>query len=216
PGVVAGVLLTRGRVRLAPDGVERLRDVHRRAARGPLEEQVLEEVGRAVVPVPLVARADADPRPDRRGAHARHVLGEHADAAGQDGTAHEGAAVLLGGQLRARLTRADEREGQGHQDSDAPAAASAAGAAASPFSSPFSSMTACSESLPRGSISAISTWTFWPTESTSSTFSTRLPPTRRRICEMCRMPSLPGVSETNAPNVVVLTTVLAYRSPTSS
>ena len=36
---------------------------------------------------------------------------------------------------------------------------------------------------------------------TSSTFSTRLPPASLRSCEMCSRPSLPGSSETNAPKV---------------
>ena len=89
PGVVAGVLLAGGGVRLAADGVERLGDVHRGAPRGALEQQVLEEVRRAVVAVGLVARADADPGADGRRAQARHVLGQHPDPAGQDGTAHE-------------------------------------------------------------------------------------------------------------------------------
>ena len=42
---------------------------------------------------------------------------------------------------------------------------------------------------------------------TSSTLSTRLPPASLRSSEMCSRPSLPGVSETKAPKVVVLTTV---------
>ena len=103
----------------------------------------------------------------------------------------------------------DEREVEGHRQ----ASTVCAGASASPPAP--SSTTACSESLPRGSISPISTWTFWPILRTSSTFSTRLPPTSLRICEMCSRPSLPGDSEMNAPNVVVFTTVPTKRSPTS-
>ena len=61
PGVVAGVLLAGHRVRLAADGVEGDRDVQRRAPRGALEQQVLEEVRGAVVAVRLVAPADARP-----------------------------------------------------------------------------------------------------------------------------------------------------------
>ena len=55
-----------------------------------------------------------------------------------------------------------------------------------------SSTTGTSDSLPRSSISAISTWIFWPTETTSSTLSTRLPPARARSLLMCSSPSLPG------------------------
>ena len=50
---------------------------------------------------------------------------------------------------------------------------------------------------------------------TSSMFSIRLPPCSLRIWVMCSRPSLPGSSETNAPNVVVFTTVPRNRSPTS-
>ena len=56
-------------------------------------------------------------------------------------------------------------------------AESAAGACSSPVSP--SGSTAARLSLPRGSISVISTWTFWPTETTSSTLSTAC---RRRAC----------------------------------
>ena len=50
---------------------------------------------------------------------------------------------------------------------------------------------------------------------TSSMFSIRLPPCSLRIWVMCSRPSLPGSSDTNAPNVVVFTTVPRNRSPTS-
>src|SRR5690606_36388797 len=63
------------------------------------------------------------------------------------------------------------------------------------------------ESLPRSSTSRISTWIFSPMLTTSSRFSMRWPPCSLRICEMCSRPSLPGSSETNAPNAVVFTTV---------
>ena len=78
-----------------------------------------------------------------------------------------------------------------------------------------SAITAARLSLPRGSISLSSTWIFWPILTTSSTLSIRLPPTSLRTSEMCSRPSLPGRSETNAPKVVVLTTVPRKRSPTS-
>ena len=50
---------------------------------------------------------------------------------------------------------------------------------------------------------------------TSSMFSIRLPPCSLRIWVMCSRPSLPGSRLTNAPKVVVLTTVPRKRSPTS-
>ena len=80
--------------------------------------------------------------------------------------------------------------------------AGASSEAASSFS-----MYGTSDSLPRSSISAIWTWIFWPTDTTSSTASTRLPPARSRSLLMCSSPSLPGISEMNAPKLVVFTTV---------
>src|SRR5699024_2886362 len=82
-------------------------------------------------------------------------------------------------------------------------------------SSPFSSMTGTNESFPRSSTLAISTCSLLPTATTSSTFSTRLPSLSLRSSEICSRPSLPGVSEMNAPKLVVFTTVSRYRSPTS-
>jgi len=64
--------------------------------------------------------------------------------------------------------------------------------------------------LPRLSMSVTSTRILSPTFTTSSTLPTRLP------CpsfEMWTSPSLPGTSETNAPNAAVLTTVPRNRSP---
>ena len=88
-------------------------------------------------------------------------------------------------------------------------------AAARPSWSAASSRTGSSDSLPRSSIFVIFTRIFWPTESTSSTFSTRLPPASLRTSLTCSSPSLPGRSETNAPNVASLTTVPRNCSPTS-
>src|SRR5690606_204975 len=65
--------------------------------------------------------------------------------------------------------------------------------------------------LPRWSMSAISARILSPTLTTSSTLSIRLP---LPSFEMCSRPSLPGSSETKAPNAAVLTTVPRYRSPT--
>ena len=98
------------------------------------------------------------------------------------------------------------RTGRGIRRRPAPGGRAAASEAARSPSSP-SAITAARQSLPRGSISLSSTWTFWPTLRTSSTLSIRLPPTSLRTSEMCSRPSLPGRSEMNAPKVVVLTTV---------
>ena len=84
-----------------------------------------------------------------------------------------------------------------------------------PSVSASSASTGASESLPRSSIFVISTRIFWPTPSTSSTFSTRLPPASLRTSEMCSRPSLPGSSEMNAPKAAIFTTVPRNCSPTS-
>ena len=76
PRVEAGVLLGGEGVELAADRVEGDRDVQRRALRGALEQQVLEEVRAAVQRGRLVARADADPDADAGGADAGHLLGD--------------------------------------------------------------------------------------------------------------------------------------------
>ena len=52
-----------------------------------------------------------------------------------------------------------------------------------------------------------------PLFSTSSTDSTRWP---GETLEMCSRPSVPLASSTKAPKVVVLTTLPAYSSPTST
>ena len=140
-------------------------------------------------------------------------LGEHPDAAGEDGAAHDGAAPPPR-RRSGRGTRAGPAAGvRRHVRRSTRASACRRRSAVSDVGrrlavgrrrTPRRRATGTSESLPRGSISVISTWTFWPTASTSSTFSTRLPPTSLRICEMCSRPSLPGKSETNAPNVVGL------------
>ena len=65
PGVEAGVLLRGEGVELPAHRVERHRDVQRRALRGALEQQVLEEVRAAVQRRRLVARPDVDPHTDR-------------------------------------------------------------------------------------------------------------------------------------------------------
>ncbi|GAB4673405.1 hypothetical protein MOKP104_09910 [Mycobacterium avium subsp. hominissuis] len=93
--VVAGVFLGGERVQFSPDGVHRLRDVHRGAGGRGLEQQVLEEVRGAGHGGTLVAGADADPHPDRGGPHRGQVLGDHPQAAGQRAAPQGGVRVRL-------------------------------------------------------------------------------------------------------------------------
>ena len=86
PRVEAGVLLGGERVELAADRVERHRDVHRAAAAGALEEQVLEEVRAAVQGGCLVARTDPDPHPDACRPDAGELLGDDPQPARQHRT----------------------------------------------------------------------------------------------------------------------------------
>src|SRR3954454_12887439 len=152
----------------------------------------------------LVAGADADPDAERDRANARNRLGDDPQPSGEDSASYD--ASVRPGEQGAGAAGALVATGKRDRHAYSPAGDSVVVAgAASPSPSP--SRTGTSESLPRGSISAICTWTLLPTGSTSSTFSTLLPPTILRICEMCSNPSLPGVSETKAPNVVVFTTV---------
>ena len=62
----------------------------------------------------------------------------------------------------------------------------------SPAASRSTTSTGTSDSLPRSSISRISTWILSPMWTTSSMFSIRLPPCSLRIWVMCSRPSLPG------------------------
>ena len=112
-GVVAGVLLGGHRVVLAADRVERDGDVERRARRGALEEQVLEEVRRAVGDRLLVARADRDPEADGRALRSGHLLAQDAHAAGEHAAADETAAGCGDrqlGQVEGKLHRAVHRD----------------------------------------------------------------------------------------------------------
>ena len=92
--VVAGVFTGGEGVQLTTDGVDRLRDLHRRAVRRRLEQQVLQEVGRTGDGAAFVPGPHTDPHPDRRGVHRRNVLGDHTKATGQFGAAHRGGGVL--------------------------------------------------------------------------------------------------------------------------
>ena len=179
PRVEAGVLLGGEGVELAAHRVEGDGDVERRALRGALEEQVLEEVGAAVQSRRLVTRADVDPHPDAGRARAGHVLGDDPQPAGQEGTTHprrhlagtvadrlEGpgapgrlgrrrsTAGGLGGRRPAERTHSESASGSGVATGRS---ASTDGSAAA---SPSSSTTGTSDSLPRSSISAICTWIF--------------------------------------------------------
>ena len=210
PRVVAGVLLGGEGVDLAADRVERRRDVQRAAPRGALEEQVLEEVGgsRAAAgvssrePTPTQTPKVADRTPGI-------VLGDDPQPAGQDGAADRVPAVAvldgarvrvrarrLCGRLRAVATvRRRRRVGVGRRR---PRLVGALGlvdhrdqrelAAVVDLGDLDLDLLADRERRPRRSRRAC----------------------RRRACgscEMCSRPSLPGSSETNAPKVVVLTTV---------
>ena len=72
--VVAGVLLRREGVDIPADRIERLGDVERRARRGPLEQQMLEEMAVAADRGTLVPRSRENPETDRDGADAGHPL----------------------------------------------------------------------------------------------------------------------------------------------
>src|SRR5262249_25427461 len=60
-------------------------DLARRPRRRPLEQQVLEEVGRARFLLVLVARADADPEAEGHRAHVVHALGDDGQPAVEAG-----------------------------------------------------------------------------------------------------------------------------------
>src|SRR5690606_4119443 len=159
----------------------------------------------------------ADVRPDAEGGGADRGqgLGDDAQAAGEGGPADGADAVVALDQGSGTGDGPRLRRGAGRRLGARGRHLSASSFFSSEPLSDSPSMTGIRESLPRESISAISTWTFWPTPSTSSTFSTRLPPAGLRICEMCSRPSLPGSRETKAPKVVVFTTVPRERAPTS-
>ena len=72
-----GLARRRG-VQLAAHLVEDLGDLLRRVRARALEEQVLDEVRDAGLRVGLVARARADPEPERDGAHVVEALGDQA------------------------------------------------------------------------------------------------------------------------------------------
>src|SRR5205814_73987 len=69
-------LARRGRIQLAAQSVEDLGDLLSRVGTGPLEQQVLDEVGDARFRVRLVPRPGADPEPERDRADAADPLGD--------------------------------------------------------------------------------------------------------------------------------------------
>ncbi len=149
-GVEAGVLLRREGVDLAADLVELHREVERGARRRALEQQVLEEVRGPGKRRDLVTRPDTDPHADRSRPHAWHRLGHDPQPTREDGTADRSPSVP-GGEQRAgrarRLLGGRPSHGPVRVPSDA-------------YSADSSSTTGTSDSLPRSSISPISTWIF--------------------------------------------------------
>ena len=75
--VVAGVFLGGERVQLTADRIDLLRDLHRRAVLGSLEQQVFKVVRGTRAGRLLVPGADPDPDPHRRGPHPGDLLGDH-------------------------------------------------------------------------------------------------------------------------------------------
>ena len=75
-----GGLLARARVYLRPHAVEDLVDLQRRVLGRALEQQVLEQVREPRLGVGFVARAGADPEPERHRPDGGHVLRHHAHA----------------------------------------------------------------------------------------------------------------------------------------
>ena len=83
--VEAGVLLRGERVHLAAHRVDGPGDLLGRPGLGPLEDQVLDEVGDAALGDGLVAAAGVHPDADGHRADVRDPLGDEPDPVGQDG-----------------------------------------------------------------------------------------------------------------------------------
>jgi hypothetical protein len=73
-------LLAGGGVDRGPEPVKELGDLDRRVARGPLEQQVLEEMRDPRLSRGLVARTGANPEPERHGPDRGNLLGHDPDA----------------------------------------------------------------------------------------------------------------------------------------
>ena len=84
---VDGRFAVRRRVERAADALDRLAQrAGRRIRRGPLEGQVLEEVGDADLSVDLGSRSGQDVGGDRHGSRARELGADHPRPVGQDGS----------------------------------------------------------------------------------------------------------------------------------
>ena len=75
-------------VEVAADILDRLADLARRAAAGALEHHMLEQMGDAVQPLGLVARAGVGIEADRGRLDARHLAAGDLEAVGKDGELH--------------------------------------------------------------------------------------------------------------------------------
>ena len=99
--VEADGLLAGEGVEIAADGVDFAGDALRGARLGPLEDHVLDEVGDAVQLGHFVARTGAHPHAHGDRADVLHALGEHDEAAGEDGAAD--VAFVIHGSFRRGL-----------------------------------------------------------------------------------------------------------------
>ena len=116
PAVVRRVLLGGEGVDVAADAVDDARDVGGRSCRGPLEQQVLEEVADARQLGRLVARADGHPDADRHRPRPMDVIGGDRQTVGElgDALAHAIVSDDAGGHGRGRHRHGCRR--CGHRD----------------------------------------------------------------------------------------------------
>src|SRR5918994_2429356 len=230
PPVEVGRLLARRSVHRCPQAVEDLRDLDRRVSLGPLEQEVLEEMGDAGVSGVLIARADPHPHPERHGTHRGNRLGDDVDPCGKLAELDAGR-ERLGRPVRAhrrpwrRRPPSPSRERRRpsrprprpppslpRRGPESPVPTSVSSAAALP--STAGSSLRRNPMRPRSrSTSTTVTSSSSPGFNTSSTAPTRSP---GLTFEMCRSPSVPLVSSTNAPKAVVFTTLPVNLSPTSA
>src|SRR2546422_139287 len=184
--VEAGVLLGRKGVHLAADRVHRAGDRFGAAGGPPLEHEMLDQMGHPAPILGLVARARLDPHPHRPRAHVLHTLRTDSRAVRQEALP---VAFLHASTLQAR----------------------GGVAAMGFFSFSLSASAGCSRSaifrlsriLPLPSISMTLTSTSSPSVKTSWTVRMRL----SAIWEMCRSPSVLGMTSTNAPNSTIFLTL---------
>ena len=235
PRVDRGALLVGAGVELGAHAVEQLVDLGGRVALGAAEQQVLEEVREAGLRHRLTARAGGDEEAQGRGPHGGHGLRddpqpgvELRDAMAGDRrlSRRSGSRSPRGARSRSRprpprsppprpprwprprsrralraATRGRAPPPPGHRGSPVPTVASS-----SLVLPAMSGSSARRRPMRPRSLSTSTTRTAIssPLLSTSSTVPTRLP---GETLEMCSRPSVPLASSTNAPNVVVLTTL---------